>query len=115
MQTLLRTAWTWTRTLITLCDVQYWYSCNHNTKNLTSNFLPGHEASFAAFLCCLFKLRVLDQSDCAAIVFKVFQRLISAFTQIYYNLLDIIKDQWSVFDQIAPGATNLTYRIEAKY
>ncbi|PFX14319.1 Serine/threonine-protein phosphatase 2A activator, partial [Stylophora pistillata] len=33
----------------------------------------GHEACFIAFLCCLFKLRVLDQNDCVSIVFKVFQ------------------------------------------
>lgn len=42
----------------------------------------GHEASFAAFLCCLFKLRVLDQSDCAAIVFKVFQRYLELMRRL---------------------------------
>lgn len=32
----------------------------------------GHEASFAAFLCCLYKIRVLTPSDQVAIVNKVF-------------------------------------------
>lgn len=42
----------------------------------------GHEASFAAFLCCLFKLRVLDQRDCVAIVFKVFQRYLELMRRL---------------------------------
>ena len=40
-------------------------------------FITGHEACFVAFLCCLFKLRVLDQSDYVSIVFKVFQRQVT--------------------------------------
>lgn len=42
----------------------------------------GHEACFAAFLCCLFKLRVLDQGDCVAIVFKVFQRYLELMRRL---------------------------------
>ena len=36
--------------------------------------LPGHEAAFAAFLCCLCKIGVLRVEDQIAIVFKVFNR-----------------------------------------
>nr|XP_058958551.1 serine/threonine-protein phosphatase 2A activator-like [Pocillopora verrucosa] len=42
----------------------------------------GHEACFIAFLCCLFKLRVLDQSDCASIVFRVFQRYLELMRRL---------------------------------
>lgn len=35
---------------------------------------PGHEAAFAAFLCCLCKIGVLRVDDQIAIVFKVFNR-----------------------------------------
>ncbi|KAJ7339552.1 Serine/threonine-protein phosphatase 2A activator [Desmophyllum pertusum] len=42
----------------------------------------GHEACFVAFLCCLFKLRVLDQSDCVSIVFKVFQRYLELMRRL---------------------------------
>lgn len=35
---------------------------------------PGHEAAFAAFLCCLCKIGVLRVDDQVAIVFKVFDR-----------------------------------------
>lgn len=35
---------------------------------------PGHEAAFAAFLCCLCKIGVLRVDDQMAIVFKVFNR-----------------------------------------
>ena len=58
-------------------------------------FFAGHEACFAAFLCCLFKLRVLDQGDCVAIVFKVFQRqvviifMLASITNIIHKKLDI--------------------------
>lgn len=34
----------------------------------------GHEAAFAAFLCCLCKIGVLRVDDQVAIVFKVFDR-----------------------------------------
>ena len=34
----------------------------------------GHEASFAAFLCCLYKMRVLSPQDQVAIVNKVFDK-----------------------------------------
>lgn len=38
-------------------------------------FAPlGHEAAFAAFLCCLCKIGVLRVDDQIAIVFKVFNR-----------------------------------------
>jgi serine/threonine-protein phosphatase 2A activator len=33
----------------------------------------GHELSFAAFLCCLFKLRILTEEDYEATVFSVFK------------------------------------------
>lgn len=36
--------------------------------------LSGHEAAFAAFLCCLCKIGVLRVDDQIAIVFKVFNR-----------------------------------------
>lgn len=35
---------------------------------------PGHEAAFAAFLCCLCKLGVLRVDDQLGIVFRVFNR-----------------------------------------
>ncbi|XP_070531664.1 serine/threonine-protein phosphatase 2A activator-like [Ptychodera flava] len=34
----------------------------------------GHEMNFAAFLCCLYKLRVLTENDNVAVVHKVFTR-----------------------------------------
>ncbi|XP_074654394.1 serine/threonine-protein phosphatase 2A activator-like [Tubulanus polymorphus] len=34
----------------------------------------GHELAYVAFLCCLFKIGVLMQSDAIAVVFKVFDR-----------------------------------------
>lgn len=37
-------------------------------------YSPGHEAAFAAFLCCLCKIGVLRVDDQIAIVFKVFNR-----------------------------------------
>ena len=37
----------------------------------------GHEASFTLFLCCLFKLRVFQEKDCAALVCRVFTRYLS--------------------------------------
>jgi len=37
----------------------------------------GHEASFVAFLCCLYKLRILTGKDDVAIVNKVFARYLS--------------------------------------
>ncbi|XP_078381333.1 serine/threonine-protein phosphatase 2A activator-like [Oculina patagonica] len=42
----------------------------------------GHEACFVAFLCCLFKLRVLDQSDYVSVVFKVFERYLSLMRRL---------------------------------
>lgn len=42
--------------------------------HLSSLFTPGHEAAFAAFLCCLCKIGVLRVDDQMAIVFKVFNR-----------------------------------------
>jgi len=42
----------------------------------------GHEACFVAFLCCLFKLRVLDQSDYVSIVCKVFQRYLKLMRRL---------------------------------
>lgn len=41
----------------------------------SAGFSPsGHEAAFAAFLCCLCKIGVLRVDDQIAIVFKVFNR-----------------------------------------
>jgi len=42
----------------------------------------GHEACFATLLCCLFKLRVLDQSDYVAVVFKVFHRYLDLMRRL---------------------------------
>ncbi|CAH3021150.1 unnamed protein product [Porites evermanni] len=42
----------------------------------------GHEACFAAFVCCLFKLRVFDQGDCVAIVFKVFHKYLELMRKL---------------------------------
>lgn len=37
----------------------------------------GHEAAFAAFLCCLCKVGALRIEDQLAIVFKVFEKLVN--------------------------------------
>lgn len=37
----------------------------------------GHEAGFAAFLCCLCKVGALRIEDQLAIVFKVFEKLVN--------------------------------------
>lgn len=42
--------------------------------NLGCFYSPGHEAAFAAFLCCLCKIGVLRVDDQIAIVFTVFNR-----------------------------------------
>lgn len=42
--------------------------------NLFICVLTGHEAAFAAFLCCLCKVGVLKVDDQLAMVFKVFNR-----------------------------------------
>lgn len=42
--------------------------------NLCCFYPPGHEAAFAAFLCCLCKIGVLRVDDQIAIVFTVFNR-----------------------------------------
>lgn len=34
----------------------------------------GHEMNYATFLCCLFKLRVLEETDSEAVVHRVFDR-----------------------------------------
>lgn len=34
----------------------------------------GHEAAFACFICCLFKIRLLKPDDKIAVVFKIFQK-----------------------------------------
>lgn len=41
---------------------------------ILSHILAGHEAAFAAFLCCLCKIGVLETEDQLAMVFKVFTR-----------------------------------------
>lgn len=46
-------------------------------------FIAGHEAAFAAFLCCLCKVGVLRVDDQLAIIFKVFDRCVSEhYTEI---------------------------------
>lgn len=42
--------------------------------HLLSHILAGHEAAFAAFLCCLCKIGVLGTEDQLAVVFQVFTR-----------------------------------------
>ena len=37
-------------------------------------FVSGHEMSFVAFLCCLFKIGVFTKRDTAAVVLKLFSR-----------------------------------------
>lgn len=39
-------------------------------------FVTGHEAAFAAFLCCLCKIGVLRVDDQLAIIFQVFDRFV---------------------------------------
>jgi serine/threonine-protein phosphatase 2A activator len=48
----------------------------------------GHELSFAAFLCCLFKLRILTEEDYEATVFSVFKGYLTATRklQIVYRM-----------------------------
>uniref|UniRef100_A0A9L0RY81 Serine/threonine-protein phosphatase 2A activator n=1 Tax=Equus caballus TaxID=9796 RepID=A0A9L0RY81_HORSE len=43
---------------------------------------PGHEAAFAAFLCCLCKIGVLRVDDQIAIVFKVFNRYLEVMRKL---------------------------------
>lgn len=61
------------------------YNFNDNLSWLLFVFFTGHEACFVAFLCCLFKLRVLDQSDYVSVVFKVFERQVTCQLQILFN------------------------------
>ncbi|XP_028406612.1 serine/threonine-protein phosphatase 2A activator-like [Dendronephthya gigantea] len=42
----------------------------------------GHEASFTAFLCCLYKLNVLQESDYTATVFHIFKRYLDLMRRL---------------------------------
>ncbi|XP_048587100.1 serine/threonine-protein phosphatase 2A activator isoform X2 [Nematostella vectensis] len=42
----------------------------------------GHEASFVCFLCCLFKLRILQDSEKDAIVLRIFNRYLSMMRKL---------------------------------
>ena len=42
----------------------------------------GHEASFTAFLCCLFQLNVLQESDYIATVFRIFKRYLDLMRRL---------------------------------
>lgn len=42
----------------------------------------GHEASFAAFLCCLYKLKLLQQADYTATVFRIFKRYLDLMRRL---------------------------------
>jgi hypothetical protein len=52
------------------------FPSNNRVEELVFNprFLAGHEASFTAFLCCLFQLNVLEENDYIATVFRIFKR-----------------------------------------
>lgn len=48
----------------------------------------GHEMNYAAFLCCLFKLRVLTEADSVAVVHHVFNRYLKfmRYLQMRYRM-----------------------------
>jgi len=54
-------------------DEVSWYLCNGFGNNTRIDYGTGHEAAFAAYLCCLFKLRVLSDGDQVAVVLKIFK------------------------------------------
>lgn len=56
----------------------------------------GHELSFCMFLCALYKVNMLKQSDSKAVVNVIFLRLILKtycilYTHIYKKLIELIK------------------------
>lgn len=50
--------------------------------DLISAACAGHELNFVAWLCCLFKLRVLGEPDSVAIVFDAFLPYIDLMRQL---------------------------------
>lgn len=50
----------------------YWTDSFGNATRI--DYGTGHEAAFIMFLCCLFKLKVLEESDTIAAVIVLFQR-----------------------------------------
>lgn len=48
----------------------------------------GHEAAFAAFLCCLCKVAALHPDDQLGIVFKVFDKLVDLLMLVFvFNVM----------------------------
>eukprot|EP00794_Sanderia_malayensis_P007815 gene7815-8661_t len=64
------------------------YLCDAFGNKTRIDYGTGHEAAFCAFLCCLFKLRVLTDKDQAAIVFKIFHEYVELTRrlQIVYRM-----------------------------
>lgn len=53
------------------------YLINGFGNNTRIDYGTGHEAAFAAFLCCLFKLQVLTEEDQVAVVLKTFKEYLN--------------------------------------
>uniref|UniRef100_K7FCX1 Serine/threonine-protein phosphatase 2A activator n=1 Tax=Pelodiscus sinensis TaxID=13735 RepID=K7FCX1_PELSI len=53
-----------------------------NSTRIDYGTVQGHEAAFAAFLCCLCKIGVLRVDDQLAIVFKVFNRYLEVMRKL---------------------------------
>lgn len=53
---------------------------------ILTRIFAGHEAAFAAFLCCLCKIGVLGTEDQLAMVFKVFTRWAPVFQHCPDNI-----------------------------
>lgn len=68
-----------------------------------TRIISGHEAAFAAFLCCLCKIGVLGTEDQLAMVFKVFTRWASMFQppQTMFFLTNLVKQTESIFSAFA--------------
>lgn len=61
------------------------YFCDGFGNQTRIDYGTGHEAAFCAFLCCLYKLRILTQKDEATIVFKIFQEYIELTRKLQIN------------------------------
>lgn len=59
------------------------YFCDGFGNVTRIDYGTGHEAAFCAFMCCLYKLRVLSERDNLAIVFKVFHEYIELTRKLH--------------------------------
>lgn len=59
------------------------YFCDGFGNITRIDYGTGHEAAFCAFMCCLYKLRILNERDNLAIVFKIFNEYLELTRKLH--------------------------------